>query len=75
MDLDILTAEEAAKLLTVDTEVVVHLLEAAEIPGRIIDGSWRTTRRAVASFVDGVPLQASICCGPMGCCPPGKGCC
>ena len=49
---------------------------ASEIPGRIIDGSWRTTRRALVSFVDGVSLQAACCppggaCGPGGCCPPG----
>ncbi len=76
MELDILTVDEAAQALRVEPEIVIHLLEASEIPGRLIEGSWRTTRRALASFVDGVPLQASCCspysCGPM-CCPPGLG--
>lgn len=71
MDDDILTAEEAAGLLKVAPEVVIQLLMASELAGRSIGGEWRTTKRALMSFVDGVPLQAS-CCPADGCRTPGS---
>lgn len=78
MDSDILTVEEAATLLQVPHEVVLNLLVAGELPGRSLgSGQWRTTRRALVSFIDGVPIQAG-CCGPEGCCSTGaagRGCC
>ncbi|MBI2433501.1 MAG: hypothetical protein HYV26_11585 [Candidatus Hydrogenedentes bacterium] len=84
MEWDILTVEEAARTLQVEPAIIVQLLESSELPGRLVAGTWRTTRRALTSFVDGVPLQAVCCtpmsCGPM-CCTPaeqmagGRGCC
>ena len=80
MELDILTVEEAAQVLGVEREVVVPLLESNEIAGRLLEGSWRTTRRALASFVDGAALQLSCCppgsCGPLDESATGRrGCC
>jgi excisionase family DNA binding protein len=66
---DILTVEEAAELLKVAPDIVLDLLMSSELPGRNIGGEWRTTKRALVSFVDGVPLQAE-CCLSDGCCAP-----
>ncbi len=78
MDSEILTVEEAAAILQVPHDVVLNLLVTSELAGRCVaSGQWRTTRRALASFVDGAPLQAN-CCGPEMCCTPGaagQGCC
>jgi excisionase family DNA binding protein len=78
MDSEILSVAEAAKLLKVPPKLVVNLLQTNELPGRNIGGEWRTTKRALVSFVDGVPLQM-VCCGPDACCTtgvtPGRGCC
>jgi hypothetical protein len=77
MDAEILTLDEAAALLKVAPEIVLNLLLTSEIPGRSIGGEWRTTKRALVSFIDGVPLQMG-CCGPDMCCTPGasgRGCC
>jgi excisionase family DNA binding protein len=73
MELDVLTVEEAARVLGVDHDVIVPLLEANEIAGRLIEGSWRTTRRALACYVDGAPLQVSCCTPTSG--SEGGGCC
>jgi hypothetical protein len=73
MEDEILTIEEAAAMLKVEPAVVTDLLVSNELPGRHIGGAWRTTRRALVSYVDGVPLQAA-CCGPGECCPPGACC-
>ncbi len=70
MDDEILTVEEAASLLKVAPEIVANLLLSSELAGRNIGGEWRTTKRAVVSFVDGVPLQMT-CCSPDMCCTPG----
>lgn len=67
MDDDILTVDEAARLLKVAPDIVTRLLMASEIAGRNIGGEWRTTRRALLSFVDGVPLSTA-CCPSDGCC-------
>jgi len=84
MDDEILTVEEAARLLKVTPEVVSGLLKSSDLVGRTIGGEWRTTKRALMSFVDGVPLQMA-CCPPEMCCTPipatterpasGRGCC
>ena len=80
---EILTVEDAAGLLKVAPDVVLNLLLSSELPGRNIAGQWRTTKRALVSYVDGVPLQMS-CCTPEMCCMPaadgsqtatGRGCC
>jgi hypothetical protein len=73
MDCEILTVEEAASMLKVGPQVVTDLLVSSELPGRHIGGAWRTTRRALVSYVDGVPLQ-TVCCTPSECCPPGECC-
>ena len=77
MDSEILTVDEAAGLLKVAPEVVLNLLLTSELAGRNVGGEWRTTKRALVSFVDGVPLQMS-CCVPDTCCSTGtqaRGCC
>lgn len=80
---DVLTANEAAHALKVSVEVVTALLTEGELPGRQIDGEWRTTLRALVSYVDGVPLVVN-CCVPgeagslaaANCCAPGDdNCC
>jgi hypothetical protein len=63
---DVLTIEEAGRFLKVAPDIVSGLLERDEIPGRQIGGQWRTTKRALISYVDGVSLE--------GCCPPGVCC-
>ena len=81
MNEEILTVDEAAQFLKVKAELVNQLLESGEVHGRKIGGEWRTTRRAVASFVDGVPLSGNCCCVPAeatatdNCCGPSGGCC
>ena len=70
MDSEILTIDEAAGLLKVAPEVVLNLLLTSELAGRNISGEWRTTKRALVSFVDGAPLQIN-CCGPESCCGEG----
>lgn len=85
---EVLTIEEAAEVLKVTPEVVTGLLEDGDLPGRPIGGEWRTTKRALISFVDCVPLQMACCCAPVasasgaemsavgtGCCDPNTGCC
>lgn len=75
MDTAILSVDEAARILRVEPSVVTELLNDGELPGRIVGGEWRTTARALASFVDGVPLIPANCCGPDGaCCVPGQNC-
>ena len=63
MDDEILTVEEAARLLKIAPETVLGLLMAADLAGRNIGGEWRTTKRALVGFVDGIGLSTS-CCGP-----------
>ena len=69
-DCEILTVAEAAAVLKIPSEKVLDLLMSADLPGRNIGGEWRTTRRALVSFVDGAPI-AGGCCGSGGtCCAP-----
>lgn len=71
MDDEILTLEEAAELLKIPQEKVLDLLMSADLQGRNIGGVWRTTKRAIVSFVDGAPIAGSGCCGANGtCCVP-----
>lgn len=69
MDKEILTSSEAALLLDVAPEIVIELLKTSEIAGRKIGGEWRTTKRALLNFIDGMNENAA-CCGPGMCCPP-----
>ncbi len=73
MDDDILTAEEAAALLRVKADTILELLKTSELAGRKIAGEWRTTKRALLDFVDGMSSQMN-CCPPGMCCPPGACC-
>lgn len=66
---DILTVDEAAGLLRVEPDIVLNLLMAGELPGRNVGGEWRTTKRALVSFIDGAPLDGA-CCTADGCCSP-----
>lgn len=80
MDDEILTLEEAAAFLKVAPETLPDFFKTGDLAGRFIAGEWRTTRRAVVSFVEGIALE-SPCCPPGTCCPPssssgaGAGCC
>ena len=85
---EVLTVEEAAQALKVSPDIVTGLLEEGDLPGRQIDGDWRTTQRALVSYVDSVPIQMGCCCAPagasvtgemsavgVGCCDPNTGRC
>lgn len=69
MSAKILSVKEAAKRLDVKPDVVTELLESGDLPGRQIGGEWRTTTRALLSYVDGSPTEA-MCCPPGTCCVP-----
>jgi hypothetical protein len=77
MDDAILTLDEAAGLLKVAPETLADLLMSGEVAGRNIGGEWRTTRRALAYFVDGGVGSQAACCPPGMCCGPhaAEGCC
>ena len=81
MDEDILSLEEAAHYLKVKAELLNPFLDSGELAGRKIGGEWWTTRRALASFIDGVPLTGNCCCMPVeteqssGCCQQSSGRC
>ena len=62
MNDDILTIDEAATVLKVTPDVISDLLECGEVPGRQIGGQWRTTKRALIGYVDGMPYGDSCCC-------------
>jgi hypothetical protein len=64
---EILTQEEAEALLRVAPDALAPFIESGELVGRNIAGAWRTTRRAVICFVEGVPLDISFC-EPGDCC-------
>ncbi len=69
MEKEILTADEAASLLQVAPETVIDLLKASELAGRKVGGEWRTTRRALVNFIDGLSEGEGTCCPPGMCCP------
>ena len=75
----VLTLEEAAEFLKTSEDIIQKLLEQQDVAGRKVGGEWRTTSRALLSYVDGVPLQMTCCTtedGQTVCCPPGSsGCC
>lgn len=69
MEKEILTADEAAALLQVAPDTVIDLLKTSELAGRKVGGEWRTTRRALVHFIDGLSEGGSMCCPPGMCCP------
>jgi excisionase family DNA binding protein len=48
---EVLTADEAAELLQVQTEVVLQLAHAGELPGRELGGEWRFARTALLEWL------------------------
>lgn len=55
---EILTIEEAAKLLRLNPQVVGRKLRSGELPGRQIGTVWRLSRKALESFF--TPNQSNI---------------
>lgn len=49
---DILTVEQAAKLLSFTPRVVREMLKAGEIPGKKLRGSWRLSRRQLIEAIE-----------------------
>ena len=47
---DILDAAQAAALLGVTRQHVVHLLKTGRLPGRRLTATWITTRQAVEAY-------------------------
>ena len=47
---DVVDAAEAAAMLGVTREHVVHLLQAGRLPGRRLTATWVTTRQAVLAY-------------------------
>lgn len=48
---EVLTLQDAAVLLQVDTGALRRLAEAGELPGRLIGGHWRFSRWAVLEWL------------------------
>ncbi len=48
---EVLTTDEAAELLQVDADVVLHLARAGELPGRELAGQWRFARAALLRWL------------------------
>lgn len=47
----VLTAEEAAELLRVETSVVLELAAADQLPGRQVGDEWRFSREALLAWL------------------------
>jgi excisionase family DNA binding protein len=47
----VLTVEEAAELLRVDTDVIAELAESGQLPGRRVGGDWRFSREALLAWL------------------------
>jgi excisionase family DNA binding protein len=50
---EVLTAEQLAELLQVDTKTVRSLAAQGELPGRKVGRHWRFSRRAVLDWLAG----------------------
>jgi excisionase family DNA binding protein len=50
-NLEVLTPEEAAELLQVDTDVVLELAHTGELPGRELGDQWRFARAALLEWL------------------------
>jgi excisionase family DNA binding protein len=48
---DVLTADELASWLQVDTQAITELAESGELPGRKLAGEWRFARDAVLDWL------------------------
>jgi excisionase family DNA binding protein len=49
--LEVLTPEQLAHLLQVDTDAVLALASGGDIPGRQLEGEWRFSREAVLAWL------------------------
>lgn len=56
---EVLTVEEAAKLLRLAPEQVQSAAEAGELPGRRLAGHWRFSRTALLAWIDGSEPEAT----------------
>lgn len=52
-ELEVLTLEQLAHLLSLDVDAVLALAEAGEIPGRKLREDWRFSRAAVLAWLGG----------------------
>lgn len=50
-ELEVLTLEQLAQLLTLDVETTRQLAEAGELPGRKLGEEWRFSRRAILDWL------------------------
>ena len=56
---EVLTLEEAAALLRVPPADVLTLIEAGDIPARLVGGQWRLARGAVLDWLRGEGLSGA----------------
>jgi excisionase family DNA binding protein len=52
-ELEVLTLEQLAELLSLDVEAARGLAEAGELPGRKLGEEWRFSRRAILAWLSG----------------------
>ena len=52
-----LTAAQAAELLSVDERAIAELAEQGELPGRKIAGEWRFARAALLQWLSVPPRE------------------
>lgn len=48
---EVLTAKQAAELLQIERELLVHLAEQGQLPGRELAGQWRFSREALLRWL------------------------
>lgn len=48
---EVMTAEQAARLLQIDEKLVVELAEAGQLPGRKLGSVWRFSRAALVAWL------------------------
>ena len=51
---EILTVEQAAEFLKLSPQTVWAMLKSGDLPGRQVGRKWRTTRRALLHYIDGL---------------------
>jgi hypothetical protein len=49
----VLSAAEVAELLSLDVAAIVEAMKTGRMPGNCIDGEWRCSERALATWLDG----------------------
>jgi excisionase family DNA binding protein len=48
---EVMTAEQAAELLLIETKVVLEMAEAGKLPGRKLGATWRFSRSALLAWL------------------------